>query len=430
MLYTFTELVKRANVELARAGFDDEISERSVRHYTRVKALRPGRTLSELEPDEKRQVQERAGRSVKADLMDVGGRSPRSSGGGELKGNIRFYRDDDVDQLVALKIALLNGKTLEELGYRSPERPLETGMRSMSFNSARSPISSMPIDDLEVRSVHAMLDYPTFDQPAPTAFESVVARAALPELLPHPEESWTLRLSNALTLVGRGDRPTSEAVRALLDVVHDRFPTTPPPRDLSSDSLVIEIELADICAPFRGAVVNASNSDLTMGGGVSGSIWRNCGEAQLDAEVERVLEATGRRRTLLPGEALWTGPAEGKRLGFTGVIHAHGPRWTSRPRNPDTGDIEPEHGEVEELRRTWRSVLKVADARGERAIAAPLISTGLFGFPTPEGFEIAMETLLDTPTDVRLVVLRTFSQKAFGQLVDVRHSVLEARGLI
>ena len=86
------------------------------------------------------------------------------------------------------------------------------------------------------------------------------------------------------------------------------------------------------------------------------------------------------------------------------------------------------YGEIEALKRTWRAVLQTAEANGQRAVAAPLISTGLFGFPTPEGFEIAIDTLFDTPSQVRLVVLRTFSQKAFAQLVDARRAALEKRG--
>lgn len=428
MLYTFAELVKKANEELVAAGFDDEISERSVRHYTRVKALRPGRKLSELDSEERRWVQEKiAGSSrpsgiVAHDMALPDEDESPSSSGGELKGNIRFYRREDVDQLVALKIALLNGKTLEDLGYRSPERSFESGMRSMS--PAMSPAYNKLLDWMPAASPDADLEA----TPTGRAFETVVARAASPDVLPRAENSWTLRLTDDLTLTGRGEEPAPDAVRALLTVVREKFPATPPPPDVTSEDLVIEIELADICAPFRGAVVNASNDDLTMGGGASGSVWRNCGEDALDKSIAVAVARAGRPRRLQPGEAIWSDPGEGKRLGFTGVIHAHGPRWTSPPRDPATGEIHARHGEIEALKRTWRAVLKTAEANGQRAIAAPLISTGLFSFPTPEGFEIAIETLFDTPSQVRLVVLRTFSQKAFAQLVDIRRTALEDRG--
>lgn len=428
MLYTFAELVRKANEDLVAAGFDDEISERSVRHYTRVKALRPGRKLSELDPEERRWVQEKITGSSRLSGPIARGRDGRdaathdadesASGGAELKGNIRFYRHEDIDQLVHLKIALLNGKTLEDLGYRSPERSFDTGMRSMSptFSPAGG---ARPV----AWSVEDRIELPTT-----RTFETVVARAGSPDVLPRAENSWTLRLTDDLTLTGRGELPKPDAVRALLAVVRENFPAAPPQPDLTSEGLAIEIELADICAPFRGAVVNASNDDLTMGGGASGSVWRHCGEETLDADITRALGQAGRPRRLQPGEALWSGAGEGARLGFTGVIHAHGPRWTSPPRDPASGRIHDKHGEIEALRRTWRSVLKTAEANGERAIAAPLVSTGLFSFPTPEGFEIAIDTLLDTPTEVRLVVLRTFSQKAFAQLVDIRRAALEARG--
>ena len=62
-------------------------------------------------------------------------------------------------------------------------------------------------------------------------------------------------------------------------------------------------------------------------------------------------------------------------------------------------------------------MLKLADEKGVRRLAAPMISTGIYGFPAPEGFEIAFETLLGTKTSVENVVVRTNSRRVFDQLV-------------
>ena len=187
----------------------------------------------------------------------------------------------------------------------------------------------------------------------------------------------------------------------------------------------IDIELNDIVAPFNGVIVNASNADLRPGGGVAGRIWEVCGDDELSNQRLRVMKAL----PLRPGDAVFTGPGRGAELGFTGIIHALGPRWLS---GFDRGRAErgehqlSEHGEEDALIRTWRSVLKVADHHDATQIAAPMISSGIFGYPVPDNFEIAFNTLYSTPTTVERVVIRTISRKTFEQLTLARRKVREA----
>ena len=382
MLYSFREFIELANRRLAEHGPDLEVSERMARYYTRRSAIKDGRKISDLSPSERETVESKFRRST----------------GGTLRGNIRFYDDEAVDELVNLKLRL-RSKTLDELGF--PPLKEEVGSLRSPWRSQSTVGDSNPL-------ISSVLDY-------------------------RIQEAWQVKLSNNLFLTGTGPRPSDVAVRNLARFVSDNFPSVGEDEP-SVQGLRIDIELADICAPFAGAVVNASNAEIRPGGGVSGRIWEVCGEAEL-LEARRTLTGSiddrdQRRPILRPGEAVWTTPGRGRERGFTGIIHAHGPRWTSPTERDGSGRITPDHGEDARLRQTWKSVLRIADENEARRLAAPMISTGIFGFPTPEGYEIAFETLVSTETAVENVVIRTNSRRVFDQLVAAREKVLRSRGLV
>jgi O-acetyl-ADP-ribose deacetylase len=382
VLYSFREFIELANRRLAEHGPDLDVSERMARYYTRRSAIKDGRKISDLTPSERETVESKFRRST----------------GGTLRGNIRFYDDEAVDELVNLKLRL-RSKTLDELGFPALKEEV---------SSLRSPWRSQSTVGDSNPLISSVLDY-------------------------RIQEAWQVKLSNNLFLTGTGPRPSEVAVRNLARFVSDNFPSVGEDEP-SVQGLRIDIELADICAPFAGAVVNASNAEIRPGGGVSGRIWEVCGEAEL-LEARRTLtglvdDRDQRRPILRPGEAAWTSPGRGKERGFTGIIHAHGPRWTSPTERDASGRITPDHGEDARLRQTWKSVLRVADEHEVRRLAAPMISTGIFGFPTPEGYEIAFETLVSTETAVENVVIRTNSRRVFDQLVAAREKVLSSRGLV
>lgn len=385
MLYSFPEFIRQANERLAEyargEGLDDpatlEVSERMARYYARRKAIADGRRLSELTPEERRQVENRRSRSSSE----------------TLRGNIRFYDDEAVEDLVQLKLRLRTA-TLDELGFP----PLAEEVGSLRSVSPAKVVQS----DHEAVMTSSIIDHRVLD-------------------------AWQVRLSPTLTLVGSGQRPSSVAVRNLAQFVADNFPSEQDVEP-ASGGLRIDIELADICAPFTGALVNASNAEIRPGGGVAGRIWEVCGYDEL-AQARQLLvgldaDVTMRRAILRPGEAVWTTAGRGAERGFSGVIHAHGPRWRSPQERDSAGRITPDHGEDVQLRQTWRSVLRVADENGARRLAAPMISTGIYGFPAPEGFEIAFDTLIGTKSSVENVVIRTNSRRVFDQLVVSRQKVL------
>jgi O-acetyl-ADP-ribose deacetylase (regulator of RNase III) len=151
----------------------------------------------------------------------------------------------------------------------------------------------------------------------------------------------------------------------------------------------IEAVLGDITTQQVDAIVNAANESLAGGGGVDGAIHRAAGASALhDACL-----ALGGCPT---GDAKAT---NGFGLQARWIIHAVGPRWRGGGR-----------GEAELLASCYRRALEVADELGARRVAFPAISTGIYGYPPREAAEIAVRTLLTTPTDVELSRMVAFDR--------------------
>src|SRR5512135_2608596 len=149
----------------------------------------------------------------------------------------------------------------------------------------------------------------------------------------------------------------------------------------------LEARRGDITREQVDAVVNAANQSLAGGGGVDGAIHRAAGARELR-------EACARLGGCPTGDAKAT---EAFRLHARWIIHAVGPRYR-----------DGRHGEAELLASCYRRSLEVADGLGARSVAFPAISTGIFGYPRAEAAEIAVTTILATPTAVEHVDLVAF----------------------
>ncbi len=382
--FLIDQLVARANAVL---NPDRQITERNVRYYMTLGLIGKGQRVSEL-PE-----------SFTATLGH--------------KGNQRFFTDVDRDLVITIKNGLANGQSVEALGGK----PLTSKSTFLSESYRAAPTSTY-LRSFEVNSIIS------------------------PDMtrLPEIQDTWSLQLRNDLTLTGSGNRPSIEAIRALKSFTEENFP---PVRSLDyllseesydfeddeyqTGSLKIEIEYADIASPFEGLLINASNAEATPGGGASGRIWEVCGADLLMQQRPTDL------LPMKPGQAVFTGAGRGEDLGFSGVIHAFGPRWTS-PVNKDAmnSGIKQRslHGEEDTLIRTWQTILAMADERSENRLVAPLISSGLFGFPFQDCAEITFQTLLETPTRVRHVQIRTVSRRLFEQLVETRYRVMRKLDII
>jgi O-acetyl-ADP-ribose deacetylase (regulator of RNase III) len=126
---------------------------------------------------------------------------------------------------------------------------------------------------------------------------------------------------------------------------------------------------ADITTLRVDAIVNAANASLAGGGGVDGAVHRAAGP-----ELMRELRE---RYTGCPtGSAVITAAG---RMTCRYVIHAVGPRWRD-------GD----HDEPRLLASAYRTAFRLASEHSCCTVAAPAISTGIYGFPIEQAAPIAI----------------------------------------
>lgn len=159
----------------------------------------------------------------------------------------------------------------------------------------------------------------------------------------------------------------------------------------------------DITKMKVDAIVNAANTDLQMGGGVCGAIFKAAGAAQLQAVCDKLAPIKTGEAVITPGFNL---PAK-----F--VIHSAGPVY--RQWNKEQNE--------QHLRDAYINSLKRAVENKCESIAFPLISSGIYGYPKDEALQVAtsaiQDLLIDNDLDVTLVV---FDKSAFT----VSHELLGA----
>jgi O-acetyl-ADP-ribose deacetylase (regulator of RNase III)/transcriptional regulator with XRE-family HTH domain len=150
----------------------------------------------------------------------------------------------------------------------------------------------------------------------------------------------------------------------------------------------------DITKMKVDAIVNAANTDLQMGGGVCGAIFKAAGAAQLQAACDKLAP-------IKTGEAVIT---SGFDLPAKFVIHAAGPVY--RYQNTEQSE--------KLLRSAYMESLRLAIENNCESIAFPLISSGIYGYPKDEALQVAtaaiQDFLINNDIDITLVV---FDKSAF-----------------
>ena len=150
----------------------------------------------------------------------------------------------------------------------------------------------------------------------------------------------------------------------------------------------ISVVRSDITLLETDAIVNAANNHLSAGGGVCGAIFSAAGYSELKAACDEI----GFCNT---GSAVVTHAFS---LNAKYIVHAVGPIWRG-------GDQD----EEKLLYSAYYSSLTAAAEKGCRSIAFPLVSAGIYGYPSEEAWRIALTACRDftenTDMDVRFAVL-------------------------
>ena len=129
----------------------------------------------------------------------------------------------------------------------------------------------------------------------------------------------------------------------------------------------------DITRMNVDAIVDPTDRWYSGSGGSDLAIHTAAGP-ELEAELARLAY-------LDVGEASVTG---GYDLPAKYIIHTYGPIWQ-----------DGEHGEAELLERCYLNSLRLAEEKGCRSVAFPVISGGTFGYPNDDALQIARNTIGD-----------------------------------
>lgn len=134
----------------------------------------------------------------------------------------------------------------------------------------------------------------------------------------------------------------------------------------------VEIIRNDITKMKVDAIVNASNIKLKKGGGVSGAIFAEAGENELQQECDKIGQCS-------VGQAVIT---NGYKLAVKYIIHTAGPIWQGGNNN-----------EEQLLHNCYVNSLNLALLYKCRSIAFPVISSGIYGYPKDKAFHIAVSAI-------------------------------------
>ncbi len=168
---------------------------------------------------------------------------------------------------------------------------------------------------------------------------------------------------------------------------------------------ILELKTGDITLEETEAIVNAANTALSPGGGVSGAIHRAAGP--LLWEECKTLGGCNTGKAKL---------SRGYNLKAKHVIHTVGPVYTGRENDPLN------------LKKSYYNCLLVASHNKIRSISFPSISTGVFGYPVKEASLIALKTItgfLNEHQEIKTVKMVLFSERDYDTYREALEKILK-----
>ena len=140
----------------------------------------------------------------------------------------------------------------------------------------------------------------------------------------------------------------------------------------------IEIRQTDIVDLNVDAIVNAANRQLLEGSGVCGAIFHKAGSMELADACSEIGSCETGNAVITPGF----------NLSAKYIIHAVGPIWHGGESN-----------EEELLYDAYEHSLILAKENDCHSIGFPLISSGIYGYPKRQAWEIAVQACNDFIND-------------------------------
>lgn len=151
----------------------------------------------------------------------------------------------------------------------------------------------------------------------------------------------------------------------------------------------------DITKMKVDAIVNAANTDLQMGGGVCGAIFKAAGPKELQKACDAVAPIKTGGAAITPGFQLLA----------KYVIHAAGPVYNHWNKSQSKAY----------LHSAYIEALKLATEYKCESIAFPLISSGIYGYPKAEALQVATEAITDYLADHEMdIYLAVFDKASFS----------------
>lgn len=151
----------------------------------------------------------------------------------------------------------------------------------------------------------------------------------------------------------------------------------------------------DITKMKVDAIVNAANTNLQMGGGVCGAIFKAAGPKELQKACDAVAPIMTGGAAITPGFQLLA----------KYVIHAAGPVYHHWNKSQSKAY----------LHSAYIEALKLATEHGCESIAFPLISSGIYGYPKAEALQVATGAITDYLADHDVdVYLAVFDKASFS----------------